>query len=322
MSYTTDYIALRCAEISNTFMESMVKLGIPHGSEGIYADYFSYINGKKLGPREETCATSHEYQPLAQELAKAPVQTAFTLEHIRTFHDELDFLNDLELVFCDVKNGFTEGLRRCVDLHRCIPSATVTDTQGEKLRQSYFETCFMAVKHSGTENVSILLSIKYSSSDLLQEIGEMEVCQMSLDKFLDKDTFENIFISGLSEMLEAHTCKQKEPDTSSNTATLTIEQEIESLLASEDYLNLAELVNQRAAELDFSRILDLFTASIENIRTRSEAISSKTEITAVDDSDDVERSLQDISCNADSIFHSAFLCEAVVKAMVRTPRRG
>ena len=302
-------------------MESMVNLGIPHGSEGIYADYFSWVCGKRSGPREETCATSHEYLPLAQELARDGLHTAFTLEHVRTFHDELDFLHDLELRFFEVKNGFTDGLRRCVDLHRCIPSASVMDATGNRLRQSHFETRFVAAKLSGEDAVSILLAIEYASTDAYQETGEMEVCRMSLKDFLDRDAFETLFLGGLAGMLE---CRERgtTPLSEERDADAGLEQKVDTLLASQDYLRLAELVNERADEIDFVRILDLVSSSLESVRSAAESISRKAETVDIHNSSDVEKALQTIACEADVSFNAAILCEAVVKAMLRLPRKA
>ena len=317
MPYTPDHIAQRCAEISTSFMESMVRLGIPQGSGGLYADYFSWNSGKKSSPREETCATSIEYQPLARELAADPLRTAFTLEHVRTFQDELDFLQDLEVCFLHVKNGFTDGLRRCVDLHRCIPSATVTDVEGKKLRQSNFETRFVASKKGGTDAVSIQLSIEYSSSEIYHETGEMEVCRMSLAHFLDKDAFEDLLLAGLAEMLE---CREREAGgTASSQASESIgsdtEQNAEDLLASQDYLRLAELINDRAIDMDFTRIQGLVAASLQNIMVKSEAISRQAESVDITDTLAIEEALQAISMDADTVFNAATFLESALKAL-------
>lgn len=320
MQYSPDQIAQRCSETSNLFLESMVELGIPHGSEGIYADYFSFGSTGKPGQREETCATSHEYLPLGRKLAMDVLNTEFRLEHVRTFHDELDFLQDLEISFAEVKNGFADGLRRCVDLHRCIPSATVTDDKGRKLCQSHFETRFAAIKQGGTDTVSILLSIEYSSSDAFQESGEMEVCNMPLDRFLERDAFESLFHAGLAEMLERGNRGRADESPTVDDTEPDIGQEIDTLLAAEDFLPVAEMVNDRAAEIDFGRILDIFEASIHHVKERAAAISERAEATDSSDNPDVGNRLQAISASADSIAQAAVLCEAVVKAMIRLPR--
>lgn len=322
MSHATDHIAQRCADTSALFMESMGQLGIPHGSSGIYADYFSYSARERSSQREETCATSHEYLPLARELVKDPLQTAFTLEHVRTFHDELDFLNDLEFVFRNVKNGFAEGLRRCVDLHRCIPSADVGDKQGRRLQQSHFETRFTAMKLTGEDSVSIALSIEYSSADAYQESGQMEVCHMPLKHFLDKGIFETLFAQGLAELQEARDGQQENTDVADSDGGDSLDGQIDDMLAVQDYMRLTMLVNERAEEIDYARILELAGISIEKVKERATGISMAVEQTEIDDSSAVERSLRDISCEADSIWHAADLCEAVMKAMIRVPRQS
>ncbi|MDO5484244.1 MAG: hypothetical protein Q4F27_04980 [Desulfovibrionaceae bacterium] len=201
MSFTADDIAARLAELSVSFFEAMGMLGIPHGTAGIYADYLTYETPGERCPREETCGTALEYIPLAQGLVTAPAATAFEIEHVRTFHDELDFLTSLETAFQHVSNGFTEGLRRCIDLHRCIPGATLQDEHGRQLRQSHFETRFSAIKRKGDAAVCVSLAVEYFVSELYRENGQMEVCRMSLAELLDKAVCEARLAGGIRHML-------------------------------------------------------------------------------------------------------------------------